>query len=29
MMVALGLACARLLRPTRPKHAAMRPNVRP
>jgi predicted MFS family arabinose efflux permease len=29
VMVALGLACARLLRPTRPKDAAMRPNVQP
>ena len=29
MMVALGLACARLLRPTRPKDAAMLPNVQP
>jgi MFS transporter, DHA1 family, inner membrane transport protein len=27
VMVALGLACARLLRPTRPKDAAMQPNV--
>jgi predicted MFS family arabinose efflux permease len=29
VMVALGLACARLLRPTRPKDAAMLPNVQP